>query len=304
MRCLVILSRWTRWTAVAVLIAVPVGVATKAHANTFEATQVRRIRAHFDSVLVELDRRDLAALSSDQRAHRAALVAELRRYRDRGVFPHNYDFPDQPTPYFVDGNTGTLCAVANLLASSGRRDIVDRVARTNNNVWVDDLATDTAFTSWLDANGLTLHEAARIQVPYVRPVSNAEVAREVSFVIAAPLSVVGSTALTLWNVTGNADGHRAGVSWTGMAAGVTSVASGALLLTKGSDVQDKFGQIGAIAIGIGATSMLASAISMHQHRVILAAQRDSTKRSVVTEASVVPVVSPSGGAGLGMTLRF
>jgi hypothetical protein len=300
----VILSRWTRWTAVAVFVAVPVGVATKAHANTFEATEVRRIRAHFDSVLVELDRRDLGRLSREQRSHRAALVSELRQYRDRGVFPHNYDFPDQATPYFVDRKTGTLCAVANLLAVSGRRDIVDRVARTNNNVWVDDLSADTAFTRWLDANGLTLGEAARIQVPYVAPVSNAEIARQVSFVIAAPLSVIGSTAMTLWNITGNADGHRGGVAWTGMITGAMGVTSGALLVTKAPDVQAKFGQIGSVAIGIGLTSMLTSGLAMHQHRVIVAAQRDSTRRSVVTEASVSPVVMPNGGAGLGMTLRF
>jgi len=298
----VILSRWIRWTAVAVFVAVPVAVATKAHASTFEATEVPRIRAHFDSVLAELDRREVDALTREQRMHRSSLVAELRRYRDRGVFPHNYDFPDRPTPYFIDRKTGTLCAVANLLASSGRRDIVDRVARANNNVWVDDLATDTAFTGWLDANGLTLREAARIQVPYVEPVTNAQIARQVSFAIAAPLAIVGSTAMTVWNITGNADGHRRGASWTGMAAGAASVTSGALLLTKSSDVQQKFGQIGAIAIGVGATSMLTSAIAMHQHRVVLAAQRDSTKRA--TEASVAPLVTPNGGAGLGMTLRF
>jgi hypothetical protein len=281
-----------------------VGVATKAHANTFEATEVRRIRAHFDTVLAELDRRDLGALTREQRARRTSLVVALRHYRDRGVFPHNYDFPDAPTPYFIDRKTGTLCAVANLLAVSGRRDIVDRVAATNNNVWVDDLAADSAFTRWLDANGLTLHEAARIQVPYVEPVSNAQVAREVSFAIAAPISLVGSTAMSLWNITGNADGHRPAASWTGMVLGAASVTSGTLLLTKGPDVQNKFGQIGAVAIGMGATSVLASAVAMHQHRVIVAAQRDSTKRSVVTTASVSPVVMPNGAAGLGMTLRF
>jgi hypothetical protein len=300
----VILSRWTRWTAVAVFVAVPVGLATKAHADTFEATEVRRIRAHFDSVLAELDRRELGGLTREQRNRRVSLVAELRRYRDLGVFPHNYDFPDAPTPYFVDRKTGTLCAVANLLAATGRRDIVDRVAQSNNNVWVDDLAADTAFNRWLDANGLTLQEAVRIQVPYVEPVSNAEIAREVGFAIAAPISLVGSTAMSLWNITGNADGHRPGASWTGMVMGAVSVTSGALVLTKGSAVQDKFGQIGAVAIGMGLTSVWTSGRAMHKHRVIVAAQRDSTKRSVVTEASVGPLVTPNGNAGLRMAFRF
>jgi hypothetical protein len=43
---------------------------------------------------------------------------------------------------------------------------------------------------------------------------------------------------------------------------------------------------------------------MHQHRVIVAAQRDSTKLAVVTEASISPLDAPNGGAGLGMSVRF
>ena len=42
-------------------------------------------------------------------------AAELAAYRDRGLFPHNHDFGDAWTPYFVD-HRGVLCAVAHLLA--------------------------------------------------------------------------------------------------------------------------------------------------------------------------------------------
>src|SRR5262245_25566942 len=94
-----------------------------------EDTEIRRIRAHFDSVLTELSARDVAHLSSTQRVARARLLETLHRYRDRGTFPHNYDFPGRAVPYFIDRKTGTLCAVGHLLASSGRRDIVHRVAR-------------------------------------------------------------------------------------------------------------------------------------------------------------------------------
>jgi hypothetical protein len=124
--------------------------------DTVRSAEVRRIRTHFDSVLTELTARDVHALSGNQIARRRALLTTVRAYRERGVFPHNYDFPGQAVPYFVDRKTGTLCAVAHLLESTGRRDIVDRVARANNNVWVAQLAGDSAFTNWLDANGITL----------------------------------------------------------------------------------------------------------------------------------------------------
>ena len=128
--------------------------------------ETARIRAHFDSVLAELGERSVGGLTSEQRARRATVIAMLRAYRDRGAFPRNYDFPGEATPYFVDRETGVLCAVAHLLESTGRRDIVDRVAAANNNVWVGELAEDAELEGWLREHGLTLEEAARIQVPY------------------------------------------------------------------------------------------------------------------------------------------
>ena len=88
---------------------------------TPEGMEVRRIRAHFDSALAELSARDVAELTLKQQATRARLLEILRVYRDRGIFPHNYDFPGRAVPYFIDRKTGTLCAVAHLLASTGRQ---------------------------------------------------------------------------------------------------------------------------------------------------------------------------------------
>jgi hypothetical protein len=156
-------------SALAAALAVLAAASPATPRTGAERAEVQRIRVHFDSVLAELPGRDLSGLTPVQRRKRAVLVTTLQAYRDRGVFPHNYDFPGRAVPYFVDRRTGTLCAVAHLLESTGRRDIVDRVARSDNNVWVPQLARDTAFTAWLDANGLTLAEAARIQVPYVAP---------------------------------------------------------------------------------------------------------------------------------------
>ncbi|MGH7618672.1 MAG: hypothetical protein ACREPM_15740 [Gemmatimonadaceae bacterium] len=294
-------SRWIRWTAVAALVVVPVGVATEVHAAG--AVEVRSIRAHFDSVLTELAARDVSGLTALQRTRRAWVVTEIERYRDRGVFPHNYDYPGRRMPSFVDRKTGTLCAVANLVAASGRRDMVDRVARWNNNVFVDELGADTAFTHWLDANGLTLHEAARIQVLYAAPMTPMEVTRQVSYFIVAPVAVLGATTAALWNVTGNADGHRTGVSWMGMAMGATSAGAGALLMTK-SEMGQKFGTIGLVGVGTGIVSMVASATAMHRHGVIEAAQRDATRRPIVAEASIAPIVTANGSPGLGLNVKF
>lgn len=265
------------------------------------AAEVNRIRVHFDSVLASLDSRDVSDLSKGQRARRASLLETLRAYQVRGVFPHNYDFPGQAVPYFVDRKTGTLCAVAHLLASTGRRDIVDRVARADNNMWVPQLAGDSAFTRWLDTNGLTLDEAAFIQVPYMQPVSQAEVARNVGFAVAAPFALGGAVATTLWNATTNLDGHRTRVSKLGVISGLATVGLSVAVLSK-----SEFNQgIAASGIAMGLTSVALSMRSMSNHATIMA-QREAEKARTMAQTAVVPMldVSNGGSAGVAVSVRF
>ena len=263
--------------------------------------EVRRIRIHFDSVLSELGARDVRSLARVQQAHRAALLVTLRDYRARGVFPHNYDFPGRAIPYFVDRKTGTLCAVAHLLESTGRRDIVDRVARADNNVLVPQLAGDTAFTGWLDANGITLGEAAFIQMPYSQPVSSAEVARNVGLVAITPFALGGAVATSLMNALGNADGHRTRVSKLGIISGIATAGLGAVVMSNSSVSK----QIGASGMVLGLTSIALSTRSMRNHSTVIAAREAERARSV-TQTSLAPIISTSNGgsAGLAVSMRF
>lgn len=135
-------------------------------ADPAQAAKIARIQRHFDGALAMLQRADVSGLSESARANRIALTTELARYRDRAQFPINYDFPGVAIPYFVDRKTGVRCAVGNLMEFSGRPELVSRLAAANNNAWVDELAADAEIRAWLDEQGLTLAEAARIQVPY------------------------------------------------------------------------------------------------------------------------------------------
>lgn len=127
--------------------------------------EVARLRAHFDSVGVELrDAKPLQFTPSQQRA-RATLIGWLQEYRDAGNFPRNDRFPDRAMPFFRDGH-GALCAMAYLIDRSGRRDLVDRVASRRNNAFIAELADDPELRVWLDSVGLSVAEAARIQPTY------------------------------------------------------------------------------------------------------------------------------------------
>jgi hypothetical protein len=284
-------------------VTIEPGVATATpRASTGDAAEVRRIRAHFDSVLTELAARDVHALPSAQRAQRVTLLHTLRAYRNRGVFPHNYDFPGTATPYFVDRKTGTLCAVAYLLASTGRRDIVDRVASAGNNVWVSALAPDTAFVRWLEANGLSLAEAARIQVPYVVVETPAQRARNVAFLTAAPIALGGSVIASIWNAGGNADGHRRLGNVLGLTSGAMAIGMGATLATKPGFPRG----IGVASAALGGVSVALASRAIRRHNADVALAREAERARATVETSVAPIV-PSGphtGAGVAVSLRF
>jgi hypothetical protein len=268
------------------------------------AAEVRRIQRHFDSVLVALQARDVSALPATQRARRQALIASLRAYRDRGAFPHNHDFAGQAVPYFVDRETGILCAVAHLLAVTGRRDIVDRVASADNNVWVPQLAGDTAVAAWLDAQGLTLAEAAHIQVPYEGDGSGMAAA-----VTRSPLSfgatLAGGAALgsAIWNATANTHGRQRVSNVLGVAAGVTAVSLGAAGVSEGgvSPV------LTAGSVVVGATSVWLSTrgIRRHRHEQRLAAAQRATREAPRTSvAPILPVGGGASGVGASVVVRF
>jgi hypothetical protein len=123
-----------------------------------------RIRSHLARVEVELRAVSCAALSPAQRAWRGRLLDELHRYWTRGRFPRN-TFVDRRSPVFVDRD-GTRCAVAELIAASGRDDLVARVAAGRNTAYVAELASDPELARWLDEHGFTAAEAARIQPTY------------------------------------------------------------------------------------------------------------------------------------------
>ena len=279
--------------AAMVLVAVTLVAFTPAPDQTAE---VRRIQTHFDSVLVELRAADVTTLAQDQRTRRSFLIETLVAYRNRGVFPRNYDFAQAPTPYFVDRKTGVLCAVAHLIESTGRRDIVDRVAAVNNNVWVPRLAGDTAFEGWLRAHGITLAEAARIQVPYdfIEQPPPPPAPRNRSAVVGLGLA----SAATAVNLLSNRDGHGRLRNVAGLAAGALGAGIGVAALNHPGTNR------GATVTSI-ATGLISAAVStrgIYRHRRIVAAARESERAAKVAVAPVLP--TSTTGTGISVNVRF
>ena len=121
-------------------------------------------RARYQKVELELARARLDTLTPEQRAARARLLEVLDAYVVRADFGQQDIEPGIRLPQFVDAD-GRRCAVAELLHSTGEVELVSAVAKAHNTAWIAELSGDARFLGWLDRNGLTLDEAARIQGP-------------------------------------------------------------------------------------------------------------------------------------------
>jgi len=267
--------------------------------DPFSASEQTRLRLHFDSAEREVRGHPVTGLSIAQRAARMRALDRVHAYAARGVFPTNPDFPGKFVPYFIDRITGTRCGMAYLIEQSGDTGFVARVAATNNNARIPDLKDDPDLVTWLERNGLTLEEAARIQPTYcgLPPAQQLIPCRD-EFSAPAPRASTGYKTTTVGlmgadmvavvlSTIPSQRSHTVSAA-LGVAAGVVGIGVGATNL----DHSDSRRTFGAINTGIGAVS---AAVGMYHL---------TRKRSAVVPVSFAPWFSASGASGLSGRITF
>jgi hypothetical protein len=272
--------------------------------TSFDRREIDRLQAHFDSVLIELRARDVSALGPRQRWARAHLIRTLEVYRDAAVFPHNHDVSAGRVPYFRDAH-GTLCAMAYLVAASGRMDIVDDVAAERNNAYIPDLASDLRLGAWLDSVGLTAAEAARIQPAY-RPRSPLAVVEDHD----ASRYVAPSLALGVPALVSTILNWRAAREKKTDAALVVGALSGAATAILGGSMlaDDRRGDMGRLGVADAVVGSAAIAVAVRRS---LRRARGVPRRPPVAASEfrmsvdLVPVRGVSGVSSVGrVQIRF
>lgn len=168
----------------------------------------------------------------------------------------------------------------------------------NNNVWVPEVAGDSAFVGWLDSHGLTVAEAARIQVPYIGedPAPAPRITRDNAFPTGATVALGSALVASYWNARPNAAGASRFANALGMIAGATAVGAGAASIGDGGASP----AIGAASMVAGAASAWLSTRNVVRYRRIAEQKREAARASV---APLMPVDGTSG-AGIAVTLRF
>ncbi len=189
-----------------------------------------RIRRHLSAVEAELRGKDIQGLSPELRARRAAHLNRLHAYCTAGRFPMNTHIRQRRVPVFVDGQ-GTPCAVAALMIQAGNAGLVNDVATSDNHVRIRD-ACDGPVLDWLEGEGLTKEEAARIQPSY-SPQLDFQIFVTILFAVFLPMKLVVDL---IWRgITVRARGRWGTMSAVGLATATP---------------------LAAIAIGVGAAAVL------------------------------------------------
>jgi hypothetical protein len=255
-------------TAAAIMLAITVlgfgaGCDSAPKAQVDRATnevQVARLRAHFAAVDAELRAADVSHLTAAQRAARTEAIERLRVYAARGEFPHNHHRAAL-TPVFVDEH-GTRCAMAHLIEEADGAELVAKVAHDRNLAYVPELAADASFqpelVAWLDRNGLTAAEAARIQPAYngCEFEDCTDRIDPTALVASMALATANGAAIAV-NLRDDAS-KRAGVF--GLLVGGASMFGGYMMISTGSLNTNRELQrdLGWIDIGLGAASAAVS----------------------------------------------
>lgn len=124
----------------------------------------KRIQNHLRYTEISLRNVNTSNLSDNLKIRRQKHLDVLHNYWVKGIFPKNTDFSDRREPYFVD-KFGTYCAMAFLIAESGKKNIVKKVVKENNNIRIDDINGGPVL-DFITKSGLSKKEAALIQPSY------------------------------------------------------------------------------------------------------------------------------------------
>lgn len=126
-------------------------------------TDAGYVAAHLGCVIPILQSNPTDQLSAEQLNMRLHLIGLLNGYRLTGEFPLNH-YRAERIPVFIDEH-GTHCAVGYLMMKSGYEELAQRIARTDNYVWVKDI-TDPEALVWQAYSGFTMDELKLIQGAY------------------------------------------------------------------------------------------------------------------------------------------
>ena len=131
---------------------------------TLSTSEVLRIQTHLMFVEKELRNKNAPGLTKKQKRNREKVLNLLHEYWLNGVFPSNYDYPEERKPCFIDRD-GKICAVGYLLKKTAGRNVAEKINAEHQYEYIAEM-NEKLVTDWAKKYGLSLEECAMIQPTY------------------------------------------------------------------------------------------------------------------------------------------
>jgi hypothetical protein len=184
--------------------------------------------------------------------------------------------------------------MAFLIAASGRGDIVDQIARTRNNAYIPDLLNEPGLAGWLEDNGLTVAEAARIQPAY----GGSDTKVDGTYLkFSAVTTVLSGLSIALNARTPERLYPHAGNGVLGITTGVLSIVMGALPFVADGGVTTGDRLVGGLNLAVGTTAVVLGIRA-------LALRPDPMPKTPVKRLRIVPAALANDRPAIGFQGSF
>jgi len=226
-----------------------------------------RIQTHLEYVEHVLRSKLSGEIPNQLAAQREKMIDLLHEYWTAGLFPRNYDHPDQRKPCFIDRD-GTICAVGYLVEQTASLDLAKEINSLHQ--YSEILEIDSPeLEEWIDQSGLSLEEVAMIQPTYGQTDSYTYVAP--GYGIAS--SVLGGTnmAISVINIAQLVKPEETNIlALTGLVTGAASTTLGIVNITNDYEYNGYSNEgkkiLSMVNIAIGTATMCISGYSIFTRR--------------------------------------
>lgn len=271
-------------------------IQTFGHQPTKETDETTRIQTHLKYVEKLLRNKVISSLTAKQKENRKKMLDLLNEYWTAGVFPKNFDYPDQRIPCFIDKN-GNICAVGYLIEQTESRQVAEEI---NSKFKYEYLLAmnDPKIDSWVQASGLTKEECAMIQPAYgPAPKDN-----YISPSYGISSSLIGGLNLSLNTINGIQTSKGANSKTApilGLITGAGQITLGALNYPKeqmsmnGILVNESQRNLSLINIGLGTSTLILSSWNLITNR---------KPKEKTLSWNIYSFPTPTSNLGLGFSL--
>lgn len=265
-----------------------------------ETDENLRLITHLKYVEQTLRSKDVSYLTNAQKENRLKMLDLLKEYWSAGIFPRNYDYPEQRVPCFIDKD-GNICAVGYLIEQTSGRQTAEEI---NSKFKYEYLlaVNDPMIDSWIESSGLTKEECAMIQPAYGPTPADSYV----TTTYGVSTSVLGGLNVSLNTINGiqisrGADNKT--VPILGLISGASQIALGAFnypedqMIWGGTFVNPAQRNLSLINIGLGTSTLILSTWN-------LITNRKPREKSLTWNVYSFQINDSNTGLGLTITKRF